>query len=68
MMSYPGAELELQRRRDLDRVASEGAQRRRWVLEARAATTGAKKPAPGEPIFWALPDWKPGWKKQGGMA
>ena len=66
MMHYLGAELELQRRRDLDEVATEGARRRRWVLEAREARSGKRKPTADEPIVWALPDWTPTWKTERG--
>jgi hypothetical protein len=66
MIPHLGAELELRRRRDLDRLATEGATRQRWMLEAREARSGAKRPVAGVAIVWALPDWKPTWKTEEG--
>ena len=51
MTNYLGVELERQRRRDLDKVAAEGARRRRWELEAREARSGKKKGAVEGPVL-----------------
>jgi hypothetical protein len=62
MMHYLGGELEWRRRRDLDKVATEGTRRRRWELEAREARRGEKMGAAEGPILWVRPNWTPDWK------
>ncbi len=54
MMPIQGVEFERQRRRGLDKMAAEGARRRRWELEAKAVGDGL--------VLWARPNWTAGWK------
>jgi len=53
MTEYPAVQAERRRRRDLDKMASEGARRRPWSLEARDSGDGL--------VVWVLPNWTATW-------